>query len=72
MTFACLACNNHLFTIDSVSVVNQQVPVITFACPVCRTYNAVSHRPGGGLVVSVDIHLTNVEAGRKPVAASTD
>jgi len=64
MMFDCLVCGDHTFRIDGPSFVNDPTPVVTFSCPLCRAYHAIEHRPGGGLVVSIDQHLTDIEDAR--------
>lgn len=64
MKFDCLVCGDHTFSIDGPSLVNDPTPVVTFSCPLCMAYHAIEHRPGGGLVVSIDTHLTGIEDAR--------
>jgi len=64
MRFDCLICGDHIFQIDGPSFVNDPTPIVTLSCPLCMAYHAVAHRPGGGLVVSIDQHLTDIEDAR--------
>jgi hypothetical protein len=64
MRFDCLLCGDHVFQIDGPSFVNDPTPIVTLSCPLCSAYHAIAHRPGGGLVVSIDQHLTDIEDAR--------
>jgi hypothetical protein len=64
MRFDCLICGDHVFQIDGPSFVNDPTPVVTLSCPLCSAYHAIAHRPGGGLIVSIDQHVTHIEDAR--------
>ena len=70
MKFDCLVCGGHAFGIHGPSFVNDATPVVTFSCPLCMAYHAIEHRPGGGLVVSIDTHLTGIEDARADARAA--
>jgi hypothetical protein len=70
MRFDCLLCGNHVFQIDGPSFVNDPTPIVTLSCPLCMAYHAIAHRPGGGLVVSIDAYLTGIEDARSDARAA--
>ncbi len=70
MKFDCLVCGGHTFSIDGPSFVNDSTPAVTLSCPLCTAYHAIEHRPGGGLVVSIDAHLTGIEDARSDARAA--
>jgi hypothetical protein len=54
MTISCLSCGKREFHINPADV--ETAKVITFVCPECGEYTAVSERKGGGIIVAVDDH----------------
>lgn len=54
MQISCIGCNKHIFEVDVQAL--DHAKVMTFVCPECGEYTAVSERVGGGVIVAVDKH----------------
>jgi hypothetical protein len=58
LTFACVTCNQTQFSVSAHNIENDEVPIVTFGCPKCGAYTAVTKRPGGGILIGPDRHAT--------------
>lgn len=54
MKISCIGCGRREFDINPAEV--ELAKIVTFVCPECGEYTAVSQRKGGGIIVAVDEH----------------
>ncbi len=62
----CIGCNRREFEVLVVDVENAKI--ITFMCPECGEYTAVSERPGGGVMIGRDAYALEVRDDAKKTA----
>jgi hypothetical protein len=58
LTFSCVTCNQTQFSVSAYNIENGEVPIVTFGCPRCGAYTAVTKRAGGGILIAPDKHGT--------------